>query len=122
MTETQTSFLQFGVNTIRVRSQNAVRARASDPQTSQDAASQLQSAGSHCAMILRLYAQNPNGLTDSEVEQTGVVYQAWKQCSDLRKWGLIEPKTDEAGETVTRTGPRGRAQQVCVITALGKTT
>lgn len=116
MTMQQKAFLDF--NTLRVLNVNAIRARRTDPQTSQAAAQTLKRADTHCLRILRIYAQSPTGLTDAEIEATGVVKHAWKRCSDLRRWGLIAPvKVD--GKIVTRIAPSGRAQQVCAITVEG---
>jgi hypothetical protein len=115
----QSSFLTYvGDSGIRITLPEPVRARTSDPQTSHDAAAMLARADSHCHKILRLYAQNADGLTDAEVEATGIVKHAWKRCSDLRNWGLVAP-VRQSDQIVTRPGPSGRMQQVCAITVEG---
>lgn len=119
MSVQQAAFFTFGENSIRVARPEPPRARRSDPRTSHDAAAQLVKAESHCRMILRLYAQNTDGLTDAEVEAVNIVQHAWKRCSDLRSAGLISPIESAGGEIVTRPGPSGRMQQVCAITVEG---
>lgn len=114
----QSSFLQATEHGLRVTLPDPPRARKSDPHTSQDAAAMLVKAQSHCAKILRLYAQNKEGMTDAEVEATSIVKHAWKRCSDLRNAGMIAP-VRQGDKIAVRPGPSGRMQQVCAITVEG---
>lgn len=68
-------------------------ARATDPQTSQDAAAKTEPRrGTQASQLLALYrAYGHKGLTDAEAETYSLIKGAWKRCSDLRNAGLIRP-------------------------------
>ncbi len=109
----QQSFLRFAGDRICVA---LPRARTTDPETSHLAAGRLGHADAHCAQLLRVYAAHSGGLTDNEAEAISGIEHAWKRCSDLRRVGLIVPITTPDGKLVTRPGPTGRAQMVCMVT------
>lgn len=98
---------------------DAALARSSDPATSKEAAKAMRIRGaSQKAELLRAYADAEHGLTDEEAgEISGLAASGagyWKRCSELRNAGYIR-RTNE-----TRVGSTGLAQEVCVITEVGR--
>lgn len=68
-------------------------ARASDPDTSHEAAKRVEPRrGTIAATALAMYrAYSHTGLTDAELEAYTGIRGIWKRCSDLRNAGLIRP-------------------------------
>ena len=89
--------------------------RATDPQTSRDAATQVAPRrGSQMARLLAEYSVASLGLTDDQAgDRAGLTNGYWKRCADLRRLGYI---TDTG---TTRLSNQGCLAMVCVITALG---
>ncbi len=90
--------------------------RATDPRTSADAAKSASiRSGSQRAIILKVYADQPFGLTDEEAGDISGLSEKrkccyWKRCSELRQMGLITP----TGQL--RISSANENQMVCVIT------
>jgi hypothetical protein len=103
----------------------AVRARATDPETSHRGGQDVQiRAGSQQAILLRSYFVRTEGLTATEAAtEAGVSLLScyWKRCSELRQGGFIRPLLDDDGAPVTRVNPHsGSHQEVNVITSKGR--
>lgn len=83
-------------------------ARTRDPWTSHVAAGSVQSAAvTHRETLLKVYADNPDGLTDEEACNLAGIPSAWRRCSELRALGLIE----DTGRS--RPQSSGRHGRVC---------
>lgn len=99
-------------------------ARASDPETSHDAAAEVNSRAYTRTLRKRLllaYAAYPDGLTDEEVcDITNTDYRGRRRCTDLRKMGLTAVATREDGSIVKRPTESGCDAQVARITAKGR--
>ena len=92
--------------------------RATDPDTSQDGATDVKiRRGTQAAELLEQYFYNRLGLTDEEagvksgLAKRGAGY--WKRCADLRRLGFI---VDTGVRRELSTGSKG---MVCVLTAKG---
>ena len=89
-----------------------------DPETSRMAAQDPQSRirwESQRHRLLRSFARYGD-LTDEEAGRLAHVegYNDKRRCSDLRRWGLIEPTT------LTRPTATGRQSMVCTLTVAGR--
>jgi hypothetical protein len=94
--------------------------RATDPRTSADAAKSASiRSGSQRAIILKVYADQPFGLTDEEAGDISGLSENrkccyWKRCSELRQMGFITPTGQH------RKSSANENQMVCVITNNGR--
>ena len=92
----------------------AAQARATDPQTSRDAAAALDIDGETYRRLLDAFRSSGDaGMTDEEAITAAGLDEArgwWKRCSELRNAGAIVP----TGET-RRSPTTGRARMVCRV-------
>ena len=95
--------------------------RATDPDTSVDAAYSIKPDKMMGELLMAFYT-HPHGLTaDEAADKCGYTDEdgAWRRVSDLLYCGVIDIVRTPTGRAVTRPGRRGRSQQVKAITPAG---
>jgi hypothetical protein len=90
--------------------------RATDPETSHQAAAQLTTQRSHAERLLEAFQKFPEGLTAEEAAEVAGIdpWAASKRVSDLRRRWVIAAKHNPPGQPVTRIGRSGRPATVYV--------
>jgi hypothetical protein len=94
--------------------------RATDPDTSREAASQISRRATHLRAVLAAFASGDR--TDVEAARIAGLerVEATRRASELRNTNLIEPVHDQNGALVTRLLPTNRRGMVCRITEAGR--